>query len=230
MSGVTRNDGLASQARRFFIRSLLKGTCLLVSVLMVVTASVLLAGAPIASAAAGGTALHPTESQNGGNASHQPLTGAAAPAYHEIAPAANVYLKHVNAHGATTQFPTANPVVATTMQQYARTAKSIRTTAASGCAWHSYQVIDGGSIIEWLGADFCWNGQTAMAYNVQASCNALIGSICQYHQYGITQQYTSAVYVWADFHNTYSWIGSGGEELRIQVDRSGNESTYNWDI
>src|SRR5258708_25789011 len=31
--------------------------------------------------------------------SHQPLTGAAAPGYDEIAPASNAYFQYVNAHG-----------------------------------------------------------------------------------------------------------------------------------
>lgn len=50
MCGVTSNNGLASQTTRFFSRSLLKGTCLLGSVVMVM-ASVLLGGSAHNSAA-----------------------------------------------------------------------------------------------------------------------------------------------------------------------------------
>lgn len=106
------------------------------------------------------------------------------------------------------------------------------TASAFSCAFRQMSIIDGGGIVEWLGANFCWNQSTAMTYgDVQSNCTPwLPGYICQYRQTGRGGNYTAVAMVWGKYYNTYLGLFTGGELLGLGVQANGNVQTITRDI
>lgn len=193
--GVTGNNGFASQVRHFFCRSLLKGACLLGSVVVAVTASLLLASvAPRASAATGGAVLNSTESQNGGapaataHGAAIPKTLAAAQAkwpgatYLPSGKATHTgrYLVHVP-DGYTLMGVTVGPAI--TRAAAPRPGRALTNpprTASSGCWYisqevYTYEAVGIGAYVTFE----TWNhtpnscGQSAYGDRLQPGCSGL---------------------------------------------------------
>ena|ERR1700758_138531 len=104
-------------------------------------------------------------------------------------------------------------------------------SASYSCGFHYEQAWDVGDS-DFLGSDFCWNGSTADAYNLHATCQpTLPGDSCQYQRTGVTCNYCSPnVFAWGQYYQGCSWVFTCNDELVIVVNRNGSWYGYSYGI
>lgn len=74
--------------------------------------------------------------------------------------------------------------------------------AGDPCFEGTATVLDGGGIIEWLGAELCYNYSVAWAYNVQSNCTVILpGFWCLGRYQGTFGNYTSLAGAWGNYYN-----------------------------
>src|SRR5580704_12461369 len=98
------------------------------------------------------------------------------------------------------------------------------------CNFYTYEVIDGGGVIEWLGANMCANGYNAWAWNRQSNCSAFMFNACNWRTGGIVNSPTSnpriAADPWENYYNT-CWGLPCAEGIRLDMYNWGYETGFN---
>jgi hypothetical protein len=102
-------------------------------------------------------------------------------------------------------------------------------SAATSCFEGSQTVIDGGGIIEWLGAELCYNYSVAWASNVQSNCIAFLqGFFCLGRYQGTFGNYSRLAGAWGNYYNLFG-IFQMNTGIRLDVQPNGNWWGWSYD-
>jgi len=101
--------------------------------------------------------------------------------------------------------------------------------AGDPCVFGTATVLDGGGIIEWLGAYLCYNYSVAWAYGVQTNCYTIVpGFWCLGRVSGTFGNYTNLAGAWANFYNSAGPLPMN-EGVRLDVQPSGHWWAWAYD-